>query len=755
MDDQSNHPSRPQSAKRPKINSDAVLPEASVSVSARQFTQGGKPGLSSAPAVTESNLDFNFDSGDAFLSTPQQRGMDASSGALTGFNANVDEPREFSFVELVQQDNFDLPGDDFSNFNETFQDPGIDDFGIEPSPTDVGSEAAAFCAPQQALSSALHGGPFEDVAEPGPQQKFLDVNLDACISTALMSLPSMVPKPIWEEGVWSAIFGNGILIKTDFCELDLCKPAQAPFVDSWIEQIASCSRALKQSVSVTACDSYSDVVKHMTDQTWEEERESLLQIALKRWMMVVTSFQQTTVVWMQLAAEGDDLKKLTVLADVFRGKAPGTLLKRVRAIEKICYHLGPGNFPCSEETIYRFFQFERDHGAPPSRLKSYLEALAFCLYTFSMEELKPVVTSKRLHGCSIPAVPMAVVQASPLTVEELTKLHAVLWTQGDWNSVFAGAVLFVVYARARWADAMHSSQLYPDRDDTGVTRYLEAAASVHKTMHANLYRHRLLPLVAPAVGVVEEPWVDRWFTVRDALGIKPPPLHALMPAPASDGGATKRPLSATEAGAWLRKLLHGTKEQLKERRLSAHSLKATTLSYAAKFGLSAETRLQLAYHVGGFKMLHTYSRDAAAQPLLELERVLHAIRDGSFRPDSTRSGRFLAESGKPSTSEALVVDLTDPKPEVLSEGEEAQSSSSDESSEEFPKANSRVFKPPEPPAGYVFWQHRKMKTLHLTRPDYKRVFMCNRYIGPLHSKEDMSIRYDTPVCRQCAAAVKE
>ena len=59
-------------------------------------------------------------------------------------------------------------------------------------------------------------------------------------------------------------------------------------------------------------------------------------------------------------------------------------------------------------------------------------------------------------------------------------------------------------------------------------------------MHANLYRHRLLPLVAPAVGVVEEPWVDRWFTVRDALGIKPPPSHALMPAPASDGGATRQ-----------------------------------------------------------------------------------------------------------------------------------------------------------------------------------------------------------------------
>ena len=664
MDDQSPPQSRPQTVKRAKTNSDAVHPDASLSVSARQLAQGATPGLPSVPATTESNFYFNFDNGDAFLSMSQQRGVDAPSGALTGFNENVDDSREFSFLESVQLNNFDLPGDGFSNLAESFQDPGNDGLGVEPSPTDVVSEAAAFGEPQQALNSALHRGSFEDVAEPGPQRNLLDVNVEACISTALMSFPFMVPKTIWEEEILSAVFGNGILIKFDFCEPDLCKPAQTPFVDSWTEQIASYSRALKQSVSVTASDSYSDVVEHMTDQIWEEEREPLLQIALKRWMMVVTSFKQTTAVWVQLAAECDDLRKLTVLADVSRGKASGTLLKRVRAVEKICNHLEPGIFPCNEETTYRFFQFERDNGAPPSRLKSYLEALAFCLYTFSMEELKPVVTSKRLHGCSIPAVPMAAIQASPLTVEELAKLHEVLWIRSDWNSVFAGAVLFVVYARAGWADAMHSSQLYPDRDDTGVTRYSEAAASIHKTMHAKLYRHHLLPLVVPAVGAVDEPWVDRCFTVRDSLGIKPPSLHALMPAPASDGGATERPLPATEAGAWLRKLLHRTKEQLKEKRLAAPSMEATTLSYAAKFGLSAKTRLQLARHVGGFKMLHPHSRDAAAHPLLELECVLHAIRDGSFRPNSTRSGRCLAGHGKPTASEALVADLTDPQARV-------------------------------------------------------------------------------------------
>ena len=350
---------------------------------------------------------------------------------------------------------------------------------------------------------------------------------------------------------------------------------------------------------------------------------------------------------------------------------------------------------------------------------------------------------------------MTVVQASPLTVEELFRIHQVLQEQCNWDSVFAGAVLFVVYSRARWADAMHSGELVPDRDDTGTTRFLEACATVHKTMHASLFRHRMLPLVAPAMGVTNEPWVDRWISVRQAMNIEMPPKHAVMPAPASDGRATVRPLSATEAGAWMRKLLYGTKDQLKGRRLSAHSLKATTLSFAAKFGLTAEVRLQLAYHVSGFKMLHTYSRDAAAQPLIELEKVLSAIRLGKFVPDSTRSGRFVSEA--PEADVVLVdtvVDLTEPKEEETVEHEDVPSSSSDESEEEFPNANKRIFRCPEPPQGHVFWQHRKMKTLHIAVIGYKRVFCCNRPMGPLHTQENMSIRYDTPVCRHCAAAMR-
>ena len=148
------------------------------------------------------------------------------------------------------------------------------------------------------------------------------------------------------------------------------------------------------------------------------------------------------------------------------------------------------------------------------------------------------------------------------------------------------------------------------------------------------------------------------------------------------------------------------------------------LSLAAKFGLDAETKLQLAYHVGRFKLLHTYSRDVAAQPLLQLENVLKAIREETLRPDSTRSGRFEKE---PELSSFTVMDLTAEVElsEVIQEetqiSEEAASSSSAESEETFPKSQGRLFRPPTPPNSYVLWQYRKLGTLHLALPEYKRV----------------------------------
>ena len=78
-------------------------------------------------------------------------------------------------------------------------------WNLNQAPADEFSAAIAF-EPRQVSSFALQGGSFGDVDESGPQRDFLDVDLDACVSTALMSLPSRVPEPIWVEWVWSANF---------------------------------------------------------------------------------------------------------------------------------------------------------------------------------------------------------------------------------------------------------------------------------------------------------------------------------------------------------------------------------------------------------------------------------------------------------------------------------------------------------------------------------------------------------------------
>lgn len=183
-----------------------------------------------------------------------------------------------------------------------------------------------------------------------------------------------------------------------------------------------------------------------------------------------------------------------------------------------------------------------------------------------------------------------------------------------------------------------------------------------------------------------------------------------------------------------KKTLFGRREKLSDKRVSAHSMGTTMLSYAAKFGLDAETRLPMAYHVGGGKLLHTYSLDAAAQALQQSEKVLETIREESFRTNSTRSGNFVCQpvEGEPVLSSLIVLDLTEGygqrelKREETQISEETASSSFTESEETFPESLGRLFGLPTLPDGYVFWQHRELRTLRLEPPEYEGVFVCNQ-----------------------------
>lgn len=589
----------------------------------------------------------------------------------------------------------------------------------------------------------------------------LGVDVSACVDVAYSMLPVEVPKPIFEQGVWKDILGHGHFMKDVFQAKLICRPVQTFF-----GQESTSSSVLPTTVKKPRLQyerdgpNFSRVVSNTSTLTWQEERESLLQSSLKRWLVTLECCSPFCAIRMKLDSSDTELAKLQILADVFSGRAPATLLKRVRAVEKMCRYFGDGEFPTGEGQIYFFLCNQREAGAPASRLRSFLEAISFCAHVLDMDALLETEKSKRCIGTTNRVPGCVILQSSPLMVVELLRLHDVLDSDDQWDRLFAGTVLFAVYARARWADLMHVGKLVVDRDEWGFVHFLEGQTYVHKTMSAEIFRHRFLPLTAPSLGVAEKNWVDGWLDARAQLGLGSPPDFPIMPAPNGEGCATSRSLSSAEASKWLRILLFGKLDQPEGRKVSIQSCKATCLSYCAKFGLDELVRLQLGYHTAGFKMLHTYSRDAAARPLAELSRVLSSIRDKTFAPDSTRSGRFsekvvnsTTRSKPPSGGEVVVLDEV--KPESSDEGF-ASSSSGDTSFEEFQEEMRVVkeLKPPVPPEGYVFWQHKKLKTLHLSLPHYSRILMCSREIGPQHVKGGVSIRYDTPVCRVCMSSVR-
>ena len=589
-------------------------------------------------------------------------------------------------------------------------------------------------------------------------------DISACVDAAFSMLPVIPPKPIWEQGVWADIFGDGKFLNSSWTACALKRPQLFNVQTMTTEATTELPpRAKARKLGEGSC-THADIVVHKTDQTWQEERESILQNALKRWLMVCTYFNAKTMIRVHLDCALEEMAKLTILADVFRGRAPATLLKRVRAVEKMCQHLGIGAFPPTEAAVYEFFTLERSLGAPPSRLRSYMEALNFCRHILNMDELTSVVNSRRCLGTTSSDVPHVAAQAEPLKVEELKLLHKVLQSGEPWDRVFAGALLFATYSRSRWADLMHTDKVLIDRDEDGDIAFLEGHTSTHKTMRSSLFRHRFLPLTAPGLGVTHDSWAELWLDSRKQLGMALPPTHVVMPAPNSEGAPSTRPLTSQEASQWLRKLLTGSKEVDRDRKVSIHSCKATCLSYCAKYGMDALARLQLGYHTGGdsgLRMVHTYSRDALAEPLAKLNKVLTDIRLLRFRPDCTRSGRFNAPAvasvqspAKPMSDCDREAKLGVVKPasivDLVSEKEESKCTSGPEAQKSM-----RVFLPPSPPPGYVFWQHSKLKTLHLALPEYKKVFMCNRYVGRFHINTNMSIRYDTPVCRMCVSATKD
>ena len=588
-------------------------------------------------------------------------------------------------------------------------------------------------------------------------------SFDAALNVAFNSANAEQPKQIWETGIWKHIFGNDdTALDFDVWGPQMARPTPALWgLDNQILEAEAPSS--KKRVHVHTCN-FMDVVSFKPDVPWQDQREADLQRGIKLWIAVTSKWSDGNSLALKLGEMRNEGEVFTMFAHVFSGRAPVTVRKRGAAVLRVCDYLEQNDlepFPMKELTFYRFLCHEESMGAPASRLKGLIQAVAFCRHVLDVAELQCILDSKRCSGVTMESCPKERKQASPLTVRELHKLHELVGTGADlWDSVFAGAAILCCYCRGRWGDLMRSESAFVDHDAEGEPAYLETRTGRHKTMTSQMHRHQFLPMVAPVKGVHGADWVTPWLQKRKELGVSFPPEGLIMPAPDREGGVSQRPLESGECGKWLRRLLEldGSVPTDPGRRVSSHSLKCTMLSFAAKRGLSVPDRLLLGYHASQMHMAMVYSRDGAAASLLLLERLIDEIARGKFKPDSTRSGRVVdspvnaPEPQMENVKAELVCSSEEEQCEELQESDASDSTSdSGSSSGDIPEnhALNKVFAPPKPPEGFQWWQHAKLKTIHLTEPGYVRVFVCGRPVGGFHQKITQDPRFDSPVCWSC------
>lgn len=639
------------------------------------------------------------------------------------------------------------------------------EFAFGPSVTDFSGGA---------FTDSLQEGysPGSSLAEDVPSTLPMGYSVESALDKSWQQLEVKPLQQFWEHGFWAEIFGTdtGATSSADVSRvLGLHRPP-VPAANHDAESAGDVSVGASGQSKRLKHSTYMDVVSHCSVQSWREQRDSLWETAVRRWHSCILSWDGDDAIIGLVKAKPDFKSQCQIVVDVLHNKAPATLLKRCNSVSRLVndLHRHGNRFPCSENDLYEHLCRQRDAGAPCSRLKSLLEAVTFVRHMFGVESLDICTKSRRCLGVATPKQVNIIDRAPPLKVEHLLAVHHVLDTDEDaWNVCFAGMVLFCVYGRARWGDAQHSQHIEWDMDLDGQICFVECSTAVHKTCRALNMRHSFLPLTAPGLGISDKNWAISWKRARSQLGIDDLSFFPLMPSPDETGQATVRPLSTKEASDWLRVLLNQKREALslsEPLHYTSHSFKCTTLSFLAKYGCSFEDRLALGYHVDQVRMALRYSRDGASRPLRVLETCLADIRAGRFRPDITRSGRFVGTSEPSKVVEtADVAEEAQVKQEVLvasqgvfDEGEvidvssdhatTCSESSSDDDAVVMPKNPMRTLLIPE---GVDVWKHSKLKTVHLSLHGYVRILACGRRITDVYQKGGVDVRFDVIKCKQC------
>lgn len=453
---------------------------------------------------------------------------------------------------------------------------------------------------------------------------------------------------LWDSNPFlKSVLGSGTsaCMHTGFAKFQGLPPI-CPSVVPLFEECPRKTFALKDKLI------FARAVKKMRNISWPETEDINRAKALARWKAILdlapTEFSIGRIILGDLAEGAEPLTLEKVLHDVFVHKATKTLLSRSGAFLTFlhyCKQVCVSPFPITESIVYQYFCKLRLDSAASSKAASFKSCLAFALGMLGLNGVQEILDSSRISGAVFDQMltrkPLK--QRRALLAEEIYRLEMICRTAVDVRDrVFSGFMLFLAYGRVRNSDTYSCIRIL--WDFVGVDEgFVQVDVADTKTSRSIAKRNRFLPCICPRLGLSDEPWTDAWRLARDDAGLSTAQFtdaqFPLMPAPLLTGGWSDRPLSASEVRRWLAELLQIGDEEVELDHLGSHSGKATLLSWMSKVGASPAIRRHLGYHVepGDVTML-TYSRDAAAEPLRQLNKMIMLIRTGHFNPDKSRSG---------------------------------------------------------------------------------------------------------------------
>ena len=609
--------------------------------------------------------------------------------------------------------------------------------------------------------------PPQPPALPNEKAEVLDdssaKNLRAMVADSCMSAkPIFKFKMPWERKGMSLIFNKdpSKLIPT---------PVMSPIeFDALGNQSAS---SVQWTQCKTSRGAYSDVINFRNIELSEKElEETAMTKALEKWYMIFSTGPEAWPTGFDLHAAVHN-HRLEDMKLVFGNRSHGTLLRRGSSILQFTkwyrsryFALCP--FPVSRDLVEEYLQAMMKDGKPASYLRGFVEALNFCKHVVGITvsfETEDLISAKirRLIEVSDAMRPEKN-QARVLTVREVEHLEFYLSDErlGLFDRFASGCMLFCLYSRSRWSDIRKIYNFIADVDEREgkISGYLECKTRSHKTSRLVAKGGLAMPLVAPIWGVTSPPWGLAFLKVAQLVNrpVENIDQEPLLTAPNLSGGWSGRAVTTKEAGKWIRNLLKSLEGGVEF--TTIHTLKATPLSWCAKWGLEPDVRAILGHHSTGKTSAECYARDSLAKPLRDFELVLQQVRTKAFSPDSTRSG-MMSSAIVPDPKCSFTVDPT-PGPEASevspnSGDSSSDSQSSDDSSDHEPEAeqqNDPIAAPRAWDPDVVMYRNIRTQVVHVSAVGGSEVFSCGVRITPDFEQVDESPFLDFRKCKRCAAS---